>query len=62
MYKKKVYSYIPTATTWGFPGGIVAKIPWRRKWQPLKYSYLDRGAWQATGHGVASNPTAGHTH
>ena len=53
MYKKKVYSYIPTATTWGFPGGIVAKIPWRRKWQPLKYSYLDRGAWQATGHGVA---------
>ena len=51
MYKKKVYSYIPTETTWGFPGGTVAKIPWRRKRQPLKYSYLDEepGRLQAMG-------------
>ena len=30
----------------------IAKIPWRRKWQPLWYSCLenhtDKGAWQAT--------------
>ena len=27
MYKKKVYFYIPTATTWGFPGGSSDKDP-----------------------------------
>ena len=35
----------------------VRKILWRRKWQPLHYSYLrnsmDRGAWQTRVHGVA---------
>ena len=35
----------------------VGKITWRRKWQPLQYSYLenpmDRGAWWATIYGVA---------
>ena len=35
--------------------------PWRRKCNPLKYSYLDnptdRGAWQATVHGVAKSWT-----
>ena len=35
----------------------VGKISWRRKWQLLQYSCLgystDRGAWQATVHGVA---------
>ena len=36
----------------------VGKIPWRRKWQnTLQYSCLgnlmDRGAWQATVHGVS---------
>ena len=35
----------------------VAKIPWKRKWQPFQYSCLgnhgDRGAWQATVHGFA---------
>ena len=34
----------------------VRKIPCRRKWHPLQYSYLgspmDRGAWQSTVHGV----------
>ena len=34
----------------------VKKIPWRRWWRPLQYSCLensmDRGAWQATVHGV----------
>ena len=34
----------------------VGKISWRREWQPLEYSHLknsmDRGAWQATVHGV----------
>ena len=33
------------------------KIPWRRKWQPtpvfLPGESMDRGAWQATVHGVA---------
>ena len=33
----------------------VRKISWRRKWQPIPYSWLgylmDRGAWQDTGHG-----------
>ena len=38
----------------------VGKMPWRRKWQPpLQYSCLensmDRGAWQATFHGVAKS-------
>ena len=32
------------------------RFPWRSKWQPLQYSCLDnpmeRGAWQATVHGV----------
>ena len=36
----------------------VRKIPWRRKWQPTPVflpgkSHMDRGAWQATVHGVA---------
>ena len=39
----------------------VKKIPWRRKWQPTPYSCLknpmDRGAWQATVHGVAKSQT-----
>ena len=34
----------------------VGKIPCRRKWHPLQYFFLgsptDRGAWQATVHGV----------
>ena len=33
------------------------KIPWRKKWQPtpvfLPGNPMDRGAWQATVHGVA---------
>ena len=37
----------------------VGKIPWRRKWQPtqefLPGKSLDRGAWQATVHGVAKS-------
>ena len=41
---------------WGFNARI-GKIPWRRKWQPTLLFLLgnstDRGAWQATGHGVA---------
>ena len=40
--------------TFGPWGGT---IPWRRKWQPLQYSYLgnpmDKGAWYTTVHGVA---------
>ena len=39
----------------------VWKIPWRRKCNPLQYSCLenpmDRGAWQATVHGVAKSRT-----
>ena len=39
----------------------VRKIPWRRAWQPTWYSCLenpmDRGAWQATVHGVAQSQT-----
>ena len=35
----------------------VGKIPWRRKWQStpvfLPGDLMDRGAWQATVHGVA---------
>ena len=43
-------------------GPWVRKIPWRRKWQStLQYSCLenlmDRGAWQATVHGVARSQT-----
>ena len=46
--------------------GDVGSIPgsgrsWRRKWHPLQYSRLgnpmDRGAWQATGHGVMKSQT-----
>ena len=37
----------------------VRKMPWRRAWQPLQYSYLensmDRGAWKATVHWVAKS-------
>ena len=37
------------------------KIPWRRKWQPTQYSYLensmDREAWRATVHGVTKSRT-----
>ena len=36
----------------------LGKVPWRRKWQPTPYSCLenpmDRGAWWATAHGVAT--------
>ena len=44
----------------------VRKIPWRRKWQPtpifLPGKSLQRGAWQATVHGVTeSDMTAPHT-
>ena len=39
----------------------VGKIPWRRKWQVIQYSCLenplDRGAWQATVHGVEKSLT-----
>ena len=39
----------------------VRKVPWRRKWHPLQYSYLenpvDGGAWWATVHGVRKSPT-----
>ena len=32
------------------------RSPWRRKWQPMRCSFLgnpvDRGAWRATVHGV----------
>ena len=44
----------------------VGRIPWRRKWHPLQYSFLgnpkDRGAWQATVHGVAESDMTGHAH
>ena len=47
----------------------VRKIPWRRKWKPTRYSCLessmDRGAWQATVHGVTKSQTRlsdTHTH
>ena len=37
------------------------KIPWRRKWQPtpvfLPGKSHDKGAWQATVHGVAKSQT-----
>ena len=39
----------------------VGKMPWRRKWQPLQYSFLgnpmDRKVWKATVHGVEKNLT-----
>ena len=39
----------------------VRKIPWRRNGNLLQYSYLessmDRGAWQATVHGVTKSQT-----
>ena len=39
----------------------VGKISWRRQGNPLQYSGLensmDRGAWQATVHGVTKNQT-----
>ena len=41
----------------------VRKIPWRRKWHSIQYSFLenpfDREAWWAIVHGVT---TTGHTH
>ena len=49
----------------------VGKIPWRRKWQPIPVFLpgepMDRGAWQATVHGVTKNQTrlerlSTHTH
>ena len=45
----------------------VMKTPWRRKWHPLQYSYLensmDRGTWWAIvhGHDLASNISPTHT-
>jgi len=42
---------------------VVGKIPWRRAWQATHSSILawkiteDRGAWQATVHGVAKSWT-----
>ena len=45
---------------------VMGKIPWSGK--PLQYSYMenspDRGAWQATVHGVPTNCTwlSAHTH
>ena len=39
----------------------VKNIPWKRKCNPLQYSYLenpmDRGAWRATVHGLTKNQT-----
>ena len=35
----------------------VSKIPWRRKWQPTPVFMPDRGAWQATVHGVTESWT-----
>ena len=39
----------------------VRKIPWRRKWLPTLVFFLenpmDRGAWQATAHGIAKSQT-----
>ena len=56
---------------WGFPSGntgatgdvnsIPGRIPWRRHGNPLQCSCLenpmDRGAWQATVHGVTKSQT-----
>ena len=45
---------------WAF-NPCIWKTPWRRKCNPLQYSCLenpmDRGAWQATVHGVAESDT-----
>ena len=39
----------------------VRRVPWRGKWQPtpgfLSGKPIDRGAWQATVHGVAKSQT-----
>ena len=38
----------------------VGKIPWKRGWQPTPVAMenpIDRGAWQATDHGVAKTQT-----
>ena len=39
----------------------IGKIPWRKKWQPPQYSWLensmDSGDWRATVHGVTKNHT-----
>ena len=44
----------------------VEKIPWRRRWQPtpvfLPGKFMDRGAWQATVHGVIKSQTWLNTH
>ena len=36
-------------------------MPWRRKWQPTPVFFLensmDRGAWQATDHGIPKSQT-----
>ena len=49
--------------------GLVGKIPWSRKWQPLQYSCLensmDRRVWWATVHETAKSWTQQaieHTH
>ena len=43
--KESAYDEEDAEGTWG------GKIPWRRAWQPLQYSYMQhpmyRGAWQA---------------
>ena len=44
---------------------VISKIPLRRKWQPTPVflpgeflgNFMDRGAWQATVHGVAKSQT-----
>ena len=36
------------------------RVPWRRKWQPTPVfleNPIDRGAWQATVHGVTKSQT-----
>ena len=44
----------------------VRRIPWRRKWQPtrlfLPENPMDRGAWQATAHGVLKSQIKQHAH
>ena len=43
----------------------VGKIPWRRKWPPTPVFLpcpMDRGAWQATVHGIAKSQTRLSTH
>ena len=45
----------------GDQGSVPGKIPWRREWYPLQYfcleNSMDRGAWQATVHGVPESQT-----